>query len=406
MSKLAINGGEPVRKKPFPTWPVWDEREERALLEVLQSGQWGSLHEDSKVAQFERAFARAHDAQFGRCVPNGTLALEVALRALGIGYHDEVIVPPYTFLATATACLMVGAIPVFVDIDPDTYNIDPTKIEAAITPRTKAIIPVHIGGCPADLNQILEIAHRYGLRVIEDACQAVGASWKGRRVGAIGDLGCFSFQSSKNITAGEGGVILTNDEELAERCWSIRNCGRTRHGAWYAHQLLGGNYRMTEWQAAVLLAQLTRLEELAHKREENARYLAAKLAAIEGIAPQKRDPWVTQHAYHLFIFRYDASAFDGLPRERFLSALKAEGIPCSPGYIPLYRLPAIRDGVSNLKKALGEPVADLPVCPVTEKACDTEGVWLSQNMLLGTREDMDDIAAAILKVKKNAKSLL
>ncbi|MGC9522433.1 MAG: DegT/DnrJ/EryC1/StrS family aminotransferase [Anaerolineae bacterium] len=406
--KLAILGGEPVRTESFPSWPVWDEREQDALLSVLESGIWGIAPDGGKISEFERAFAEAHDAAYGQAVFNGSVALEVALRALDIDYGDEVIVPAYTFLATATSCLEAGAIPVFVDIDPDTYNIDPAAVEAAITPRTRVIVPVHIGGLPANLDAIIEIARQHDLAVLEDACQAHGAAWKERRVGAIGDLGCFSFQSSKNVNAGEGGMIVTDDEELAERCWSIHNCGRIRKGAWYQHEILGGNYRMTQWQAAVLLAQLTRLEALAERREQNGRYLAERLAQETALRPLARDPRVTRHGYHLFISRYDPEAFAGLPRRRFLEALYAEGIPCSEGYVPLYRMPAIQAGVRRLGKAVGWPGAfpdTLPECPVTERACAEEGVWFSQSMLLGSESDMNDIVTAVKKVQRAADAL-
>jgi dTDP-4-amino-4,6-dideoxygalactose transaminase len=408
MSKLGINGGEPTRREPFPSWPVWDEREERELVEVLRSGIWGSFNQaDSKVQQFENEFARSHSARYGRCVTNGSAALEVALRAVGIEYGDEVIVPPYTFVATANACLVVGAFPLFADINPETYNIDPAEIEKAITAKTKAIIPVHIGGCPADMDSILAIAERHSLWVIEDACQAHAASWDGRRVGSMGDLGCFSFQSSKNINAGEGGIILTSDEQLAERCWSIRSYGRIQGRGWYQHEILGDNYRMTEWQAAILLAQLTRLEELAQRREENALYLSEGLDQIEGVEPQRRDRKVTEHAYHLFILRYGAEAFGGLPREVFLSALRAEGIPCAAGYTPLYQAGAIQEEVMRLQRLVTgeEKEYSLPDCPVTERACNEEAVWLTQNMLLGTKKDIDDIVDAITKIKENVDTI-
>ncbi len=408
MSQLAIKGGPPLRTEPFPSWPVWDAADEQALLAVLRSGVWGiSDDPDSPVHQFEREFARAHDAKFGQTVFNGTAALQTALMAVGIDYDDEVIVPPYTFLATASACLMVGAIPVFVDIDPGTYNLDPARVEAAITPRTRAIIPVHIGGCPADMDRILEMAHRRGLTVIEDACQAHGAAWNGRRVGAIADLGCFSFQSSKNLNAGEGGMILTDRQDLADRCWSVHNCGRVREGAWYQHDVLGGNLRMTQWQAGLLLAQMRNFEAQARTREENGLYLSERLAEIGGFEPQRRDPQVTQHGYHLFISRYDRAAFHDTPRDLFLAALQAEGIPCAPGYKPLYRMNAIRDGIARLKRYIAGSASDeaLPDCPVTERACSEEGVWFGQSMLLGTKKDMDDIAEAILKVKHHIDEL-
>lgn len=406
--KLALLGGEPVRTAPFPAWPVFDDLERGALREVLDSGIWGIAADGAKITDFERAFAKAHDAAYGQAVFNGSVALEVALRALEIDYGDEVIVPAYTFLATATTCLMAGAVPVFVDIDPDTYNIDPAAVEAAITTRTRVIIPVHIGGLPADLDAILDIARRHDLVVLEDACQAHGASWKGRRVGAHGNLGCFSFQSSKNINAGEGGIILTDDAALAERCWSVHNCGRIRDGRWYQHEVLGGNYRMTQWQAAILLAQLTRLETLAERREENGRYLAERLGALEGFRPLARDERVTQHGYHLFISRYDPNAFEGLTRARFLEAMRAEGIPCSEGYVPLYRMPAIQAGVRRLKAAVGQTGGYpdvLPDCPVTERVCNEEGVWFAQTMLLGTHADMDDIVTSVAKVQSGAKAL-
>lgn len=408
MSTLAINGGVPLRTKPFPQWPIWDETDEKALLEVLRSGVWGiSEDPNSSVRQFERAFANAHQAKYDLAVFNGTVALQTVLMAIGIDYGDEVIVPAYTFIATASACLMVGAVPVFVDVDPGTYNLDPARIEEAITERTRAIIPVHIGGCPADLDRILEIARRYHLIVIEDACQAHGAAWNGRRVGAIANLGCFSFQSSKNLNAGEGGIVLTDDQELAERCWSVHNCGRVREGAWYQHEVLGGNFRMTQWQAGILLAQMRNFEEQARQREENGRYLSERLAEIGGFEPQRRDPKVTQHGYHLFISRYDRAAFHDVPRDRFLSALKAEGIPCAPGYIPLYRMKAINDGIARIKRyaSYKDTGKALPNCPVTERACDEEGVWFGQSILLGTKQDMDDIAEAILKIKFNKYEL-
>jgi dTDP-4-amino-4,6-dideoxygalactose transaminase len=407
MGKLALKGGEPYRKKPFPSWPVYGEEELRALKEVLYSGFWGIG--GKKVEEFERRFASFHDAQYGIAVTNGTAALEVALRAAGIQAGDEVIVPAYTFLATASSVLYVNACPVFVDIDPETYNIDPRKVEEAITDKTKAIIPVHIGGCPADMDAIMDVARKHGLKVIEDAAQAHAAEWKGRKVGAIGDLGTFSFQSSKNITSGEGGIILTNDRNLYELAWSYHNCGRRKEEAWYRHFILGGNYRMTEFQAAILLAQLGRVEEQTKRRNENALYLSKRLSEIPGIRPLKRDPRVTSHAYHLYIFRYDAREFEGLPRERFIQALNAEGIPCSPGYTPLYRMPFFesigRCPLSCPYHGRKIDYASLSL-PVTERACNEEAVWLKQSIFLGTKEDMDDIVGAVWKIRENVEELM
>ena len=261
-----------MRTAPFPSWPVWDERDEQALLAVLRSGTWGA-HAGTRVTEFGQRFAAYQQAEHAVCVTNGTAALEVALRAVGVGPLDEVIIPPYTFVATATAVLAIGAIPVFCDILPDTYLIDAADAERRITPRTRAIVAVHIAGQPADLDAVGDVARRHGLKVVEDAAQAHGAAWRGRRVGAIGDAGSFSFQSSKNLNAGEGGIILTDDREVAERAWSLANVGRIPDGAWYQHEGMGFNLRLTEFQGALLLSQLERLPEQFERRERNARFL-------------------------------------------------------------------------------------------------------------------------------------
>jgi len=409
VGQLAVNGGEKVRTKPFPAWPVFDEREVKALEEVCRSGQWGCLS-GSKVSDFEKKFAAFQDAKFGTCVVNGTAALEIALRAVGVRAGDEVIVPPYTFIASASSALTVGAIPVFADVDPDTYNLDPSKVEAAITEKTKAILAVHLGGRPADMDGIMAVARKHGLKVIEDAAQAHGAAWRGRRVGAIGDAGTFSFQSSKNLTAGEGGIVLTNDPEVHARAWSLHNCGRVPEGEWYEHPILGWNMRMTEFQGAILLAQMERLEAQVKTREENALYLDELLSDIEGIRPLKRDPRVTTNAYHLHIFRYERAGFNGLPRAKFLEALSAEGIPCSAGYVPLYKERLFyveQDGCPLGCSFYGREMDYSKVsCPAAEHACANEAVWIFQNVLLGTKDDMDDIASAVRKVRENVAELI
>ena len=410
MGVLAMNGGEPVRTKPFPTWPISDDREVRALEEVCRSGKWGGTAAGVKVAEFEKEFAAFQDAKYGVCVVNGTVAIEIALKAVGVKAGDEVIVPPYTFIASASAVLMIGAIPVFVDIDPDTFNLDPSKIEAAITDKTKAILAVHIAGCPADMDWIMAVAKKHGLKVVEDAAQAHGAAWNGRRVGAIGGAGTFSFQVSKNLSAGEGGIVVTNDSEIYSTAWSLHNCGRVPEGGWYEHRILGSNYRMTEFQAAVLLVQMERIEEQMKTREKNARYLDAQLPQIEGIRPLKRDPRVTSHAYHLYIFRYDSKAFKGIPKAKFAEAMKAEGIPCSPGYVPLYKEQLFYvepDGCPVGCAFYGRKMDYSKVCcPVTEHSCANEAIWFFQAMLLGDRKDMDDIIRAIKKIQKNAGELM
>ncbi len=406
MGVLAINGGTPTRTKPFHKWPVFDEREVQALKEVVESGQWWGRVKGSKVEQFEEAFARYQHARHCIACTNGTIALYLALRAVGVKPGEEVIVPPYTFIASASSVLDVGAVPVFADIDPTTMTLDPQAVEAAITPRTSAIMAVHIAGRPCDMDALTEIARKHGLALIEDAAQAHGASWKGRRVGAIGDAGGFSFQASKNITAGEGGAVTTDSDEIAEKVWSLHNCGRSRVGEWYAHYIIGGNHRMTEWQAAILLVQLQRADELHKKRQQNANYLNSLLRELEIVEPLKEDERVTEHAYHLFIFRYFPERMGNVPKSRFIEALMAEGIPASPGYKPLYREPAFSKASLDWHPYARHYDYSKVKCPVTERVCDHEAIWLKQEIFLGEPEDMEDIARAIRKVRDNYRELL
>jgi dTDP-4-amino-4,6-dideoxygalactose transaminase len=405
---LAINGGPKVRKRPFPAWPVYGEPEERALLEVLHSDRWGRIDGD-RVAAFEEAFASYQDARFGVACNSGTTALRLALLAAGIEEGDEVIVPPYTFVATASAVVEANGVPVFADIEPNTFNIDPEAVEQAITSRTKAVIPVHFAGQAADMERIVEIARRRGLMVIEDAAHAHGATWRGKKLGSIGEMGCFSFQSSKNLTSGEGGMVLTSGAEHERLLRAYHTCGRFPERAWYEHHLIGGNYRMTEFQGALLLAQLARLESQTQIRNANGLHLNARLGRIPGIRPLTRGHGETRHSYHLYIFRYDAEAFDDVPRDRFLAALEAEGIPCSGGYATgLYAQPLFADrafgpfgGARRARPDLRYDPADFPVC---EQAC-AEACWLFQALLLGTPEDMNDIARAIEKIYENRAEL-
>ena len=399
----AVNGGTPVRdtaQNPWPKWPIYDETEEQALLDVLHSGAWWSV-EGTQGKQFEAEFAAFQDAKFGVNCTNGTAALEICLRALGIGCGDEVIVPPYTFVATASAVLAVGATPIFVDIETDTLNIDPNQIEAAITPRTRAIILVHMAGRPADMDAIPAIAKKHGLALVEDAAQAVAAAWRGTRVGAIGDFGTFSFQASKNLNAGEGGIIVSNDEGLADKAWSVTNVGRVRSGRWYEHQVLGGNYRLTEFQSAILRTQLRRVPDQTVKRAENAEYLASLLEGVDGVQLMRKDDRITTHANHLFTFRYRKDAFGGVGYPDFVKALAAEGIPATTGYVPLYKERvfarfAIKDGAwCKSSVTPNYPMLMLPAC----EAITQDLVWIHQTALLAERKDMDDIATAIGKLQ-------
>jgi dTDP-4-amino-4,6-dideoxygalactose transaminase len=393
---LAVDGGTPVRTEPFPGWPIVENSDRERLLQALESGVWGI--NGSLKPEFEEKFAAYVGTRYSATVANGSVSLRLALIAAGIQAGEEVIVPPYTFIATASAVLESNATPIFVDVEPDTYNLDPELIEAAITPRTRAIIPVHLGGLPADMDRINAVAKRHGLTVIEDAAHAHGAEWKGRKVGSLGDMASFSFQSSKNLASGEGGVVTTSDENLIERLRALRSCGRLSGDAWYDHGILGGNYRLSELQAALLLSQFERLDEQAIKRDTNGLYLNEQLAQIEGIEPLKRGGGETRHAYHLYTFKYSPQGFSGWSRERFLEALNAEGIPATSGYYkPIYQQPYFQRGdFAPYQK----PDIDYNqvVCPVGEQAC-REAVWLHQSMLLGEKTDMDDIVEAIAKVQ-------
>lgn len=400
MATLAINGGSPFRATPYPIWPVYDENEEKALLRVLESRQWGTL--GPEVHAFEEDLAGYLGSRRAVTVSNGTVSLEIILRALGIGHGDEVIIPPYTFVATATAVLMAGATPVFADIDPATNNMDPLKAAEAISSRTKAIIPVHIAGIPADMDAFSALATKHNIALIEDAAQAHGSEWKGRKVGSLGTAGSFSFQLSKNMSAGEGGAIVTDDDELAERIWSIHHIGRKKDGLWYGHYVLSGNYRMTDWQAAILRQQLKRLDGQIDVRERNVSYLNGIIGDIEGITPFGRDARATKITHHLYMFRYDSKAFGGLAKNRFVEALCAEGIPAHAGYTPIQKQPLFEtDEVKRITSGVDYFSVKLPEA---DRACE-QTVWITQNALLGTEKDMDDIKSSILKIQENRGEL-
>lgn len=408
MAQLAINGGKPVRTTPFHPWPVWDERDKQALIETLESRLWGIG--SPAIDTFEQKFAEFCGARYAVACTNGTDAISIALQAMNIGCGDEIIIPPYTFIATALAVLVVNAIPVFADIDPNTCNLDPDSVEKAVTPKTKAIIPVHIAGNPADMDRINEIARKHNLAVLEDCAQAHAAEWKGRRVGNLGGAGTFSFQSSKNLSSGEGGAVITNDESLAERIRSFTNCGRVRGGLWYDHHEMAGNHRLGAFQAALLLVGMERIEEQMLKRTENAEYLTQRLKAIPGISLYATTPGATRHVYHLCMLRYQAEAFKGLPKSRFVDALQKEGIDCASGYIPIYKyhlFTHFAEKISAYSKVYAGQVNFSAVhCPNCEKTCADEAVWLFQQMLLGTQKDMDDIAEAIQKIQKYAEEAM
>ncbi len=410
--KPAILGGDPVRTKPWPGWPVWKpETDEKRVIEVLRSGIWSRK---DVVSEFEKEWAKTIGTRRALAVVNGTNALIASLVQLGIGGGDEVIISSYTFIATAVAVLATGAIPVFADTDRETFQIDTEKIEEKITPHTRAILPVHILGLPANMPRILEIARKHNLVVVEDACQGWLAEINHKKVGSFGDAGCFSFQNSKNLPIGEGGAIVSDDDEFMDRCYSYHNYGNP-YGSMVGEVgagtvIAGTKLRMAEYQAAIGLAQLQRLEEQTATRNENAAYLRSQIRDIPGIIPYKLYDNVTRAAFHLFPFRYHKAEFQGMSKQRFLEALIAEGIPCSGGYSPLNKMPYLKQAFQsrNFRKMYPEEMLDIHnynarnQCPENDLLCKDEAVWLSQSMLLAGKKDMDDIAMAIEKIHRNA----
>ena len=407
MSALAMLGGKKAKDKPFPVWPYHDSNEEHALKEVLESRVWWRTP-GTKTLDFEKSFAKFHGARHGIAVTNGTAALEVTIAALGITAGDEVIVPNFTFVATASAALFANALPVLVDVDPDTYCINPDLVEDAITSRTKAIIAVHMGGHPADLDRLKAIAGRKRLALIEDCAHAHASEWRGQRVGTFGVAGTFSFQASKLMTAGEGGMIISNNDKFEVHARSLHDCGRMPGEWFYSHFVYGSNYRLSEWQGAILQVQLGRLDQQTKRRHENARLLDRLLREIPGITPQKMDERCTRNGQYAYIFHVNKKVFAGLSTERFIEAMNAEGIPNQASYPPLHQLDMFRNGEYR-KRLSGKQAKDKhkflkQKYPATLKAA-WETVWLPQPVLLGDEEDMHEIAAAIGKIQKNAKEL-
>ena len=409
--KPAILGGRPVRTKRFPGWPIWDKnKDEKLILSVLRSGVWSR---SKVVAEFEKKYAELMGAKRCLATTNGTNALLTALHVLGIGVGDEVLVGPYTFIASINVIFLSGALPIMVDTDRETFQVNPDKMEEKITENTKAILPVHILGLPANMGKINAIARKHNLLVVEDACQAWLAEWRGKKCGTLGDLGCFSFQNSKNLPCGEGGAIVGNDDEVMDRCYSYHNFGRpygetilTLSG----YVRLGTKCRMAEYQAAILLAQMKRLEEQTKRRTKNADYLTSRIKKIPGIVPHRLYEGVTRAAFHLYPFRYRKENFNGLSRGKFLAALKAEGIPCSAGYGPINKdsffertLRSKNFQKTYSKKQLNR-CREQNHCPDNDQLC-REAVWFGQNLLLGSKKDMDDIADAILKIYENRDRL-
>lgn len=404
---LALFGGTPVRNEPFPAWPVFGVAEEESLLEVLRSGSWGGYNE--KIGEFERAFAAMHQADYAVACANGTVALEVALRAAGVQCGDEVIVPSFTFVATATAVLLCHGCPVFADIDADTLNLSPAAVEQAITPRTRALVVVHFGGQPADMDALTAIARKHQIALIEDCAHAHGATWGGVPVGTFGDAGTFSFQAFKLMTSGEGGLVITNSAEMSEKIWAYCNQGRRKNAGWFEHYTLGSNYRISAFQAAVLYEQLLRLPAQTQTRAANVRYLRECLVDVPGFQMRPLHPKVGGHPHYIVSLRCISAELGGLSRDAILAALRSEGIPVTPPYpFPLYRnplfttqqLPPCRCGSWNTPR----DYRTLRL-PESERACE-DSLWLEHNLFLGEQKDIDDLAEAFIKVQQNASELL
>jgi len=408
---LAILGGEPVRKnKSWPQWPHWDQNVIDSVVKTTKSRVWCRIQSSSgTVATFEKEFAQMTGAKFCVATGSGTQALHTCVEALGIDAGDEVITSPYTDPGTIASILAARALPVMADLDTESYQLDPEDVERKITENTKAIMPVHMMGQPCNMERIMEIAKKHNLKVIEDACQAHLAEYQGKKVGTIGDLGCFSFQSSKTIACGEGGAIIGNDEDLMDKCYTVHNHGTSRRGH---TEVAGPKYRMNEFEAAVLLGQLPGVQERFARRNENARYLTSRLKDVPGIVPQKLYEGTASGSFYLYATTYLKEHFNGAERSQFLKALNAEGISLSP-YIALglHREPWIEHILSSkvYKKMFSEKrlqrYREETACPNCDKVCDEMAMIWASGPLLGTKEDMDDIADAIQKVYENRDKL-
>ncbi len=417
MGKLALTGGAPVVAGPLgAAWPVYDERDEELLRDVLHSRSWTrSKFQDAEswVWRFEDAFAEFQDARHGVAVATGSIGMELALKAVGVEPGDEVIIPAATWITVATAVIAVGAAPVFVDIDPGTYNIDADKVEAAITPRTRAVMCVHNGGMPADMDALRELVDRHGIALVGDCAHAHGSQWRGRGVGAIEDAGAFSFQGSKVVALGEGGMVLTDRDDVQERLFGLHHVNGANGRPKPERSLPATNLRMTEWIGALGLAAMARLPEQVALREANARRLMAGLAEIPGVEGLTWDPRVTRWSFYIWHWRFIGAEFDGIQRDTFLAALKAEGVPASTGQTaPLYRNPVLTDmdcGRTNYPfnaQVYGQALDYRGFhCPETERIAATEALSFSHPLFLGPPEHMDLVLDAVRKIREHVAEL-
>ncbi len=410
--KLALLGGKPVRSGSSPSWPVVTDDYHESWMDVLHKKSWSRYYGGEYVSRFESEYAKLLGVKNCLATANGTNALLGALTALEVGPGDEVLVPPYTFIATVNVVFLRFALPVFIDTDPETFQIDADKIEEKITERTRCILPVHYAGNVANMDKIMAIAKKHNLFVVEDACQSHLAEWRGKKTGTLGDMGCFSFQLTKNLSCGEGGAIVSNNTELMDSATAFHNnsSGRKKvSGPRYQKQ--GTNMRMTEFQGTILVQGLKRLQEQTRLREQNAQYLTERLNAIPGIQAAKMYEGCTRHVYHVYMYRYDKKHFAGIPRAKFLQALRAEGVPCGSGYNRLNKQPFIENTLRSrtYQAVYSQERIDNYFkennCPANDRLCSEEAISFSQRYLLGTRKDMDQIADAVAKIQKQASLL-
>jgi dTDP-4-amino-4,6-dideoxygalactose transaminase len=412
VGKLAITGGEPLRKTPFTRWPFATRQDVDAIEEVLTSSLWGGQPFPGKFAtSFAKKFAELHTVKYVQCVNTGTVAIQAALKAVDLQPGDEVIVPAYTWEGTVGPVLLLNAVPVFVDVDPNTYCLDADLVEKAITPKTRAILPVHLGMRFADMDKLLQIAARHHLKIIEDCAHAHGGQWNGKGAGSMGDLGTFSFQSSKLLTSGEGGAVVTNNLEYMEKVQSYINAGRASMTDQFHHRIIGFNYRLGEFQAAVLDSQIDRLPEQGKVREQNMKYLESRLKGTKEIGLLPEEPRITRLAPYGYVLKYLGEQFNGVPRAAFVAALQLEGIPCDGlFYEPVYKsslFPVKSSDFPALSWGRETPLdlRNMFSCPESERAAYHEAVWFMHQLFLGSRKDVDAIADSIGKVLENIDEL-
>ncbi|MGN6379877.1 MAG: DegT/DnrJ/EryC1/StrS family aminotransferase [Gaiellales bacterium] len=408
MSELAIAGGTPVRSQGWPAWPALDETDVEAVAEVVRHGQVGGFPEPGpRAAEFAAGFARYQGARHAVVMANGTVTMEVALKALGIGWGDEVIVPALTFAATPYAAIAAGALPVFVDVEPERFTIDCDAVEAAVGPRTKAIMPVHLGQQMCDMDRVMQIAQRHGLRVVEDCAHAHGQRWRDQGAGGIGDFGSFSHQSTKILTSGEGGTLTTQDDRLARLAHSLIDCGRPKDEA-EQEFTFGANYRLGELNCALLVRGLARFTAQQEQRAELGEYFESLLSEIPGVRVLERDPRITRWSFYRYIFAIDEQAFAGASNETVAEALEAEGIGAEVQYPPMSRYELFQPALSRLPVCVEHADRLDPArmhFPVAEAAGERQAVYLNEAVFRAGREGVEDVAEAIAKVQRHAHEL-